>query len=144
LNEIFYVNPRWEWCIRTLALIVILIRCGIGLDWDYLRDSMGATLSLGFITAAIESAVIILAAFFLFGWSLPISFICGFIMAAVSPAVTVPVMLDLQSQGLGTRKGIPTLVLATATLDNIFCITAFSVAATIFFSTGKDAGNFGI
>ncbi|VDM75936.1 unnamed protein product [Strongylus vulgaris] len=60
----------------------------------------------------------------------------AFVMAAVSPAVTVPIMLDLQSQGLGTRKGIPTLALAAATLDNVFCITAFSVASAILFSTG--------
>ncbi|ETN84696.1 hypothetical protein NECAME_06726 [Necator americanus] len=44
-------------------------------------------------------------------------------------------MLDLQSQGLGTRKGIPTLVLASATLDNIFCITAFSAAVSIVSAT---------
>ncbi|EYC22788.1 hypothetical protein Y032_0016g2947 [Ancylostoma ceylanicum] len=135
LDEIFHVNPRWEWCIRTLALTVILVRCGIGLSWDYLKDAMGVTLSLGFITAAIESGAIALAAVFIFGWSASMALICGFVLTAVSPAVTVPVMLDLQSQGLGTRKGIPTLVLASATLDNIFCITAFSAATTIVFST---------
>ncbi|CAJ0603128.1 unnamed protein product [Cylicocyclus nassatus] len=135
LNEIFYIHPRWEWVIRTLALTIILIRCGIGLNWDYLKEAMGATLGLGLMTAAIESAAIILAAIFIFKWSVPMAFITGFVMAAVSPAVTVPIMLDLQSQGLGTRKGIPTLALGSAALDNVFCITAFSVASAIIFST---------
>ncbi|WKY08556.1 hypothetical protein Q1695_007797 [Nippostrongylus brasiliensis] len=135
LNEIFDVNPRWEFCIRTLALTVILIRCGIGLSWEYLKEAMAVTLSLGILTAAVESGVIAVAAIFIFGWSVPMALICGFVLAAVSPAVTVPVMLDLQEQGLGTRKGIPSLVLASTTLDNIFCVTAFSVATTTVFSS---------
>ncbi|KAK5979404.1 hypothetical protein GCK32_000641 [Trichostrongylus colubriformis] len=135
LDDIFYVNPRWEWCIRTLALTVILIRSGISLNWDYLKDAMGVALALGIVTAAVESGIIAIAAVFIFGWSVPISLICGVVLAAISPAVTVPVMLDLQSQGLGTRKGIPTLALATATLDNIFCITVFSIITAIVFST---------
>ncbi|KAJ1361586.1 Sodium/hydrogen exchanger 9B2 [Parelaphostrongylus tenuis] len=95
------------------------------------------TLSLGILTAAVESCVIAIAAIFVFGWSIPMAFTCGFVLTAVSPAVIVPVMLELQSQGLGTRKGIPTLVLASAALDNIFCITAFSVTVTIVSSSGS-------
>ncbi|PIO74624.1 hypothetical protein TELCIR_03364 [Teladorsagia circumcincta] len=95
----------------------------------------GVALALGIVTAVVESGVIAIAAIFIFGWSVPISLICGVVLAAISPAVTVPVMLDLQNQGLGTRKGVPTLALASATLDNVFCITAFSVIMTIVFSS---------
>ncbi|KAK6061395.1 hypothetical protein COOONC_00931, partial [Cooperia oncophora] len=93
--------------------------------------------ALGIVSAIVESGIIAIAAIFIFGWSVPISLICGVVLAAISPAVTVPVMLDLQNQGLGTRKGVPTLALASATLDNIFCITAFSIITSIVFSTGK-------
>ncbi|PIO74623.1 hypothetical protein TELCIR_03363 [Teladorsagia circumcincta] len=56
------------------------------------------------VTAAIESAAIALAAVLIFGWSIPIALMCGVVLAAISPAVTVPVMLDLQTRGLGTKK----------------------------------------
>ncbi|CAJ0603133.1 unnamed protein product [Cylicocyclus nassatus] len=131
LREVFYINARWEWCIRALALTVILIRGGIGLDWFYLRRALGITFRIGFITAAVESGTIAAAAVYLFGWPVYMGLLCGFVMAAVSPAVTVPIMLDLQKQALDTRKGTPTLVLASAALDNIFCITAFSITATV-------------
>uniref|UniRef100_A0A0N4X205 Na_Ca_ex domain-containing protein n=1 Tax=Haemonchus placei TaxID=6290 RepID=A0A0N4X205_HAEPC len=89
------------------------------------------------LTTSVETCSIAVAATFIFGWSVSISIICGLVLAAISPAVTVPVMLDLQNRGLGSRKGIPTIVLASATLDNILCITAFSIVTTIAFSTGK-------
>ncbi|KJH49258.1 hypothetical protein DICVIV_04580 [Dictyocaulus viviparus] len=98
LNEIVEVHPKWEWCIRMLALTVIIIRCGISLSWDHLEEAMAITLSLGFLTAVVESAAIAIAAIFLLEWSVPIALICGFVLTAVSPAVVVPVMLELRNR----------------------------------------------
>ena len=58
-------------------------------------------------------------------------------LAAVSPAVVVPSVLALQDKGYGTRKGVPTLIVAAASCENVFAIAAFGVALGITFSGGK-------
>ncbi len=55
-------------------------------------------------------------------------FVLGFVLAAVSPAVVVPSLLALQEEGLGVQQGIPSLIIAAASLDDIFAILGFSVA----------------
>ena len=55
-------------------------------------------------------------------------------MAAVSPAVTVPVMLDLKKKGKGNEKGVPTSILAASSIDNLFCIGAFTSALSLVFT----------
>lgn len=59
------------------------------------------------------------------------------VMAAVSPAVVIPCLFSLQERGYGRSKGIPTLVIAAATFDDVIAISAFSVALSIIFSTGQ-------
>jgi NhaP-type Na+/H+ or K+/H+ antiporter len=60
------------------------------------------------------------------------------VMAAVSPAVVIPCLFSLQERGYGRSKGIPTLVIAAATFDDVIGISAFSVALSIIFSTGEN------
>lgn len=57
-------------------------------------------------------------------------------MAAVSPAVVIPTLLSLQERGYGVGKGIPTLVIAAASIDDVFAISGFGVFLGIAFSTG--------
>ncbi|KAH7697050.1 Protein F41E7.2, partial [Aphelenchoides avenae] len=90
-----------------------------------------ACVSLGIITTTVEAAAIILVSHLLFGIPLTASILFSFVLASTSPAVTVPTMIHLQERGRGTTKGIPTMILASASIDNIFCITAFSVASAI-------------
>lgn len=59
-----------------------------------------------------------------------------FVLAAVSPAVVIPSMITLQQKGLGVTKGIPTLVVAAASVDDILAISMFGVLLGISFSTG--------
>lgn len=59
-------------------------------------------------------------------------------MAAVSPAVVIPCLFSLQDRGYGKSKGIPTLVIAAATFDDVIAVSAFSVVLNIIFSTGKN------
>jgi NhaP-type Na+/H+ or K+/H+ antiporter len=59
-------------------------------------------------------------------------------MAAVSPAVVIPCLLSLHDKGYGKSKGIPTLVIAAATFDDVIAISSFSVALSIIFSTGEN------
>lgn len=61
----------------------------------------------------------------------------SFVVGAVSPAVVVPSMLLLQENGYGIKKGIPTLLMAASSLDDIIAITGFSTCLSIVFSSGK-------
>jgi NhaP-type Na+/H+ or K+/H+ antiporter len=72
----------------------------------------------------------------LFGFSWGSGFALGFVIAAVSPAVVVPGLIALADRGFGVRKGIPTLVLAAASLDDVLAITGFNVALGLVFSGG--------
>lgn len=62
--------------------------------------------------------------------------ICRFVLSAVSPAVVVPSMLALTEQGYGVDKGIPTLVIAAASVDDVLAISGFGVVLGIAFSKG--------
>ena len=61
----------------------------------------------------------------------------SFVQAAVSLAVVIPCLLELQDQHYGVNKGIPTLVMAAASFDNVFCISAFGVCLGIAFDSGQ-------
>ena len=63
--------------------------------------------------------------------------ILSFVQAAVSLAVVIPCLLELQEQGYGINKGIPTLVMAAASFDNVLCISAFGVCLGIAFDSGE-------
>jgi NhaP-type Na+/H+ or K+/H+ antiporter len=58
------------------------------------------------------------------------------VIAAVSPAVVIPCVRNLEDRGYGRSKGIPTLVIAAATFDDVIAISVFSVVLSIIFSTG--------
>ena len=61
-----------------------------------------------------------------------------FVQAAVSLAVVIPCLLELQEQHYGVKKGIPTLVMAAASFDNVLCISAFGICLGIAFGSGKN------
>lgn len=111
---------------REIALIVILLRAGLGLDWDELKKVGKPALRLSFIPGVIEGTAIMLISNKLLGVSLVEGGILGFIIAAVSPAVVVPSMLHFKENGFGVEKGIPTMILAGASLDDIVMITIFT------------------
>jgi NhaP-type Na+/H+ or K+/H+ antiporter len=79
----------------------------------------------------------------LFGMPWPFALSLGFVLAAVSPAVVVPSLLELQIAGYGVAKGIPTLVLAAASLDDVLAISAFAMCAGIALSGATSGGGGG-
>lgn len=112
--------------LRTIALIIILIRAGLGINKKVLNTIGISAVKMSFIPCIIEGTFIILISYFVFKLPFAISGVLAFIIAAVSPAVIVPQMLDLKDKGYGKNKEIPTLILAGASIDDVFAITLFS------------------
>ncbi len=113
--------------LKTAALIVILIRAGLGINRETLHKVGKPAVNMSFIPGVFEGSIIMLAAHYLFGFTWIEGGMLGFVIAAVSPAVVVPAMLDLKDKGYGKKKEVPILVLAGASVDDVFAITIFSV-----------------
>ena len=117
---------------RLIALIVILLRGGFELSKDTLNRVGGRVLLLSTIPAIIEGATVTFLGPPLLGITTMEAAILGSILAAVSPAVVVPLMIRFMEQGKGAEKGIPTMVLAAASIDDVFVIVVYSVLIGIY------------
>jgi NhaP-type Na+/H+ or K+/H+ antiporter len=122
---------------RKMALIVILLRAGLGISRDDLNAIGGVAIKMSFIPGILEGFTVLGVSMLLFDLPLLEAGILGFIIAAVSPAVIVPYMLRYKSEGYGTNKRIPTMILAGASVDDVFAITIFSTFLGL--SIGGDA-----
>nr|CDS29521.1 hypothetical transcript [Hymenolepis microstoma] len=123
--------------LRQIALATILTRAGLGLKPSTLRRTWSGVLRLTCIPCLTEAFVCTIVAKYLMSWPWSWAFMMGFVLAAVSPAVVVPNMLRLEIAGWGMAAGIPTLVMAAASLDDVLAITGFGVAQAIAFSEGQ-------
>ncbi len=123
--------------LRTAALIVILIRAGLGINRETLNKIGIPALKMSCIPGIFEGLTVMLAAHLLLSLPWLEAGMLGFIIAAVSPAVVVPQMLELKKHGFGQNREVPTLLLAGASLDNIFAITIFGVFLSLFSNTGQ-------
>lgn len=112
--------------LRKIALIIILTRAGLGLDITSLKKMGRPALLMCFVPASFEILGMILVAPKVMGLSLTEAAIMGSVLAAVSPAVVVPRMVKLMDEGYGTDKGIPQLILAGASVDDVYVIVLFS------------------
>lgn len=112
--------------LRQLALIIILLRAGLNLDIKDLIKVGRPAFLMCFVPACFEIAGMILIAPGLLGISILDAAIMGAVVAAVSPAVIVPKMLHLMESGYGTEKSIPQLIMAGASVDDVFVIVLFT------------------
>lgn len=112
--------------LRQIALIIILTRAGLNLDLEDLKKVGRPAVLMCFVPAAFEIAGMLLLAPKLLGISLIEAAVLGTVIAAVSPAVVVPKMLKLMDEGYGTDKSIPQLILAGASVDDVFVIVLFT------------------
>ncbi|HEY5620988.1 MAG TPA: cation:proton antiporter [Pontiella sp.] len=118
--------------LRMIALIVILLRAGLELSREVLNRVGRQALLLSFIPGLMEGSVIALLGPRFLPLTHMESAMLGFIVAAVSPAVVVPMMIDFIERKMGAKKGIPTMVLAAASLDDVVAITVFSVILGLY------------
>ena len=113
--------------LRKIALIIILMRAGLSLNLDDLKRIGRPAVLMCFVPATFEIIGMVLLAPKLLGISVLDSAILGAVVGAVSPAVIVPKMLRLMDEGRGTKERIPQLILAGASVDDVFVIVLFSV-----------------
>lgn len=112
--------------LRQLALVIILTRAGLAMDIEDLKKAGRPALLMCFLPALFEITGTVLIAPKLLGITVLEAAIIGSVIAAVSPAVVVPRMLKLIEEKRGTGKSIPQLIMAGASVDDVFVIVLFT------------------
>ena len=112
--------------LRKIALVIILTRAGLSLDISGLKKIGRPAFLMCFLPATFELVGMLLIGPKLLGLTLLESAIMGSVLAAVSPAVVVPRMVKLTEEKYGTKEGIPQLILAGASVDDVYVIVLFS------------------
>uniref|UniRef100_A0A0X3P1B4 Sodium/hydrogen exchanger 9B1 n=1 Tax=Schistocephalus solidus TaxID=70667 RepID=A0A0X3P1B4_SCHSO len=123
--------------LRQIALATILTRAGLGLDPAVLKQVCGGVARVAFIPCLTEAMAAMVISKYLMNWPWVWAAMLGFVLAAVSPAVVVPSMMRLEVAGWGVNHGIPTLIMAASSMDDVVAITGFGVALSIAFSKGS-------
>jgi solute carrier family 9B (sodium/hydrogen exchanger), member 1/2 len=118
--------------LRAIALIIILLRAGFGIHMESLRKVGSSAVKMSFIPDIVEGLTVMFVAHYLLGLPLVEAGMLGFIIAAVSPAVIVPQMLSFIKRRMGTKKGIPLIILTGASVDDVVSITIFSIFLGIY------------
>lgn len=128
--------------IRKIALIIILIRGGLSLNLEDLKKVGRPAVLMCFVPACFEILGMVLLAPRLLSVSLLDAAILGAVIAAVSPAVIVPKMIKLMEEGYGTTQGIPQMILAGASVDDVFVIVMFSAFTSLADGKTVNAASF--
>ena len=130
-ESILIISPD----LRKLALVIILTRAGLSLDLNDLKKVGRPAFLMCFIPACFEILGVILIAPKLLGVTILEAAIMGTVIAAVSPAIIVPRMINLIDKKIGSKNNIPQLIMAGASVDDIFVIVLFTAL------TGLAGGN---
>lgn len=123
--------------LKSLALIIILLKAGLGISRTTLNRAGLSAVLMTFIPCMFEGAALTVILNALFGFEWAVAGLTGFMLAAVSPAVVVPSMLELQAKGYGQKNAVPTIVLAGASVDDVFAITLFSACMGLATAEGS-------
>jgi len=137
-DEILSVSSE----LRTIALVVILLRAGLSLDLSDLKKIGRPAILMSFIPATLEIISVVIFAPMLFGISYLEAAILGSVLAAVSPAVVVPKMIKLMDGKYGHNKRIPHLIMASASVDDIFVIVLFTSFMGMYATGNMSLGTF--
>lgn len=122
--------------LRQIALVTILSRAGLSLNFDKLKKVGRPAILLSFVPASIEMLGIIIFGKMIFKIDTIDAGILAAVLAAVSPAIVVPRMIRLMNEGYGKDKHIPEMILAGASVDDVFVIVFFS--SFLALKTGGD------
>ncbi|MEG2520844.1 MAG: cation:proton antiporter [Christensenellaceae bacterium] len=128
--------------LRQLALIIILIKAGLSLNIADLKKVGRPAILMSFVPAVFEIIAVIIFAPMLLNITYTQAAIMGAVLGAVSPAVVVPKMVALMEDGYGTKKSIPQMILAGASLDDVFVIVLFTSFVGLEQGNGLSAWSF--
>ena len=128
--------------LRRITLIIILTRAGLSLDINDLKKVGRPAILMCFVPACFEMTGMIILAPLLLHISYIEAAVMGAVIAAVSPAVIVPKMLKLMDEGYGVNKSVPQMILAGASVDDVFVIVMFSVFTGLAQGNGVSAVSF--
>lgn len=117
--------------LRQIALVIILTRAGLSLNINTLKKVGRPALLMCFLPACFEILSVIVIGPLLFGITIVEAAIVGSVIAAVSPAIIVPRMINLIEEGYGEKHSIPQLVLAGASVDDVFVIVVFTAMTAL-------------
>ncbi len=121
-SSILLISPQ----LRQMALIIILLKAGLSLNLSELRQVGRPAVMMSFVPASFEILAFLLFGPFILGISRVEAALLGSVLAAVSPAVVIPRMVQLMEEKYGTDKSIPQMIMAGASCDDIFVIVLFS------------------
>ena len=127
--------------IKNIALVIVLLIGGLGIKLDQIKRVGRPAILLSVVPAFLEGMTITFISMKVFGFTFIQGGILGFIIAAVSPAVLVPEMVDLISRRLGEKKAIPQMLLTGASADDSIAIALFTSFLSFYFGKGNIAGN---
>ena len=133
------INHDLASIIRSISLVLILTRGGLSLDAGALRKLKFGIMKLAFLPCVCEGFIEGLIGHFILDIPWVWSFMLGFVLSAISPSILIPGLLNLQEHGFGTNKGIPSLLIASATLDDVLSISVFGILLGVIFATGHVA-----
>lgn len=122
--------------LRKVALAIIMMQAGLGLDPAALRSLSLMVLGLALVPAVVEVAAIVVLANLLLGLPWLWGLLLGLVLAAVAPSVVMPCFVELRAQRLGVDKGIDTLVIAAASFDDVIAISLYGLVQGLIFSEG--------
>jgi NhaP-type Na+/H+ or K+/H+ antiporter len=131
------LDPSISRVLRTVCLTVILLMAGLELDPVALLKLSAMVIRATFIPCFVEAGSVAVLSHFVLGFPWTVGFMLGFVLAAVSPAVIIPCLMNLSQRGYGVAKGIPTLVIAACSADDVVAISGFGIF--LGFTFNKDA-----
>lgn len=123
--------------LRNVAFCVILCRAGLSLDIDKLKTMKFKILKFSLLPSLVEAFIFAFISLFILKLTFEWTLLMGFVISGVSPAVVVPLMIQLQETGCGVEKNIPGFVVAASCIDNIVAITGHSVLIGLAFNKGE-------
>ena len=130
------LDPAISRTLRSICLTVILLMAGLELDPVALMKLSGMVVRATFIPCFVEALAVAVLSNLLLGFPWTVGFMLGFVLAAVSPAVIIPSLMSLSQRGYGVAKGIPTLVIAACSADDVVAISGFGIFLGLTFSVG--------
>ncbi|XP_034252313.1 sodium/hydrogen exchanger 9B2-like [Thrips palmi] len=123
--------------LRKVALAIIMLQAGLGLDPAALRSLSLLVMGLALVPAIVEVGAIVVLSYLLLDLPWLWGLLLGLVLAAVAPSVVMPCFVQLRAQRLGVDKGIDTLVIAAASFDDVIAISLYGLVHGLIFSEGS-------